>query len=104
MSDFDWTERFPDMRPIRTPPGLMRINGIGFAVYGSRDHDADTGTYVTTYCFSFLFLPVFALTAYRIADAPNGGWYFLGRVPLSRFAKTWNLVVLLAGLCVGGMI
>src|SRR6185437_7341262 len=104
MSDFDWTERFPDMRPVRNPPALMRVNGFGCGVYGSRDHDADTGTYVTTYCLSALFLPVFALCAYRIADAPNGGWYFMGRVPLSRFAKTWNLLILFAGLCVAGAI
>jgi hypothetical protein len=26
MSDFDWTERFPDMRPVRTPSALMRVS------------------------------------------------------------------------------
>jgi hypothetical protein len=104
MSDFDWSERFPDMRPVRSAPALVRVNGIGCGVYGSRDHDAETGTYVTTYCFSFLFIPIFALTAYRVARAQNGGWYFLGRVPLSNFAKTWNVLLLLAVAGVAGLI
>jgi hypothetical protein len=104
MSDSDWAERFPDMRPVRTSPALVRINGIGCGNYGSRDHDPETGTYVTTYCFSFLFLPVLALTAYRVADAPNGGWYFIGRVPLSGFAKAWNALVLLAAIGIAGFV
>ncbi|HZV05701.1 MAG TPA: hypothetical protein VE999_11515 [Gemmataceae bacterium] len=104
MSEFDWSERFPDMRPVRSAPALVRVNGIGCGVYGSRDHDEETGTYVTTYCFSFLFLPIFALTAYRVARAPNGGWYFLGRVPLSTFAKTWNVLLLLAAAGIAGLI
>jgi Tfp pilus assembly protein PilF len=104
MSDFDWSERFPDMRPVRSAPPLVRINGIGCGVYGSRDADAETGTYVTTYCFSVVFLPVLALTAYRVANAPSGGWYFLGRVPLSTFARSWNLLVLLAIVATAGMI
>lgn len=104
MSDFDWNERFPDMRPVRSAPSLVRVNGIGCGVYGSRDHDAETGTYVTTYCFSFLFIPLLALTAYRVARAPEGGWYFLGRVPLSSFARTWNALVVLAVLGVAGLI
>jgi len=38
--------------------------------------------------------------AYRVVDSREGGWYFLGKEPLSSFAKLWNgLVVslLLAG-------
>lgn len=104
MSDFDWSERFPDMRPVRSAPALVRVNGIGCGVYGSRDHDPETSTYVTTYCFSLLFIPILALTAYRVANAPSGGWYFLGRVPLSGLARTWNALVLLGILVAAGLI
>jgi hypothetical protein len=85
-------ERFPKMRPMGNPPTLMRINGCGVGLYGRRDFDAETSTYVKTYCLSLVFLPVLALGAYRVADADRG-WYFFGKEPLSFFARTWNKVV-----------
>jgi hypothetical protein len=97
MSD-DLSSRFPQMRPIRSAPSLSTINGIGCTVYGRREVDPETGTYVKTHCFTVAFVPVFALGAYRVANAPQG-WYFLGREPLSAVAKLWNLCV--AGLLLG---
>jgi len=88
------SERFPKMRPITSPPTLTTINGFGLGVYGRRDEDPDTGTYVKTQCFCALFIPLFALGAYRVADAPDRAWYFLGKEPLSGFAKLWNGFVL----------
>src|SRR5688572_16972233 len=93
--------KYPEMEPIQGGPSLNTVNGIGTTVYGNRDWDEETGTYVTTQVFALLFVPIFALKAYRVADAPSGGWYFLGRVPLSHVAKLWNIVVLLA-IVVGG--
>jgi tetratricopeptide (TPR) repeat protein len=93
-------DRFPDMQPITKVPSLSTVNGIGFTVYGKRDFDAETGTYVKTYVFCLLFIPLFAVRAYRVADAVPG-WYFLGRVPLSGLAKFWNVLVLT--LIVGGI-
>src|SRR5437879_10942958 len=40
-------------------------------------------------------IPIFAVRAYRVVDAAPYGWYFLGRVPLSRVARLWNLLLLL---------
>ncbi len=97
MSD-DLSSRFPQMQPIRSAPSLSTVNGIGCVVYGRRDVDPETGTYVKTHCFTVLFVPVFTLGAYRVADAPQG-WYFLGREPLSGVAKLWNVSVL--GLLLG---
>src|SRR5262249_7375860 len=31
--------------------------------------------------------------AYRVVDARERGWYFLGREPLSSFAKLWNALM-----------
>src|SRR5262245_4579357 len=101
MSDFNLSERFPELRPITRVPSLSTVNGIGTALHGSRDHDEETGTYVKTHWFTFLFVPVVPLGAYRVADAPGGGWYFLGRVPLARGLRLWNLVLVL-GMLVGG--
>jgi hypothetical protein len=104
MSESDLSSRFPNLRPIHKVPSLGTVNGIGTAVYGSRDHDPETGTYVKTHGFVVLFVPIVSLGAYRVADAPQGGWYFIGREPLSGLAKLWNLCVLLLVLGGAGLI
>ena len=83
-------ERFPNMRPLKRTPSLMTINGIGVRLYGQRDWDESTRAHVKTLCFTILYIPLLALGAYRVVEAENGGWYFLGKEPLSRFARTWN--------------
>ncbi len=88
----DLSEKFPNMKPISSVPPLFRINGCGVSVYGRRDFDAETGTYVKTYCLCILFIPVLAFTAYRVAEAPEG-WYFIGKEKLSGLARTWNQLV-----------
>lgn len=92
--------RFPDMTEVSGAPSMFLLNGCGTTIYGKRDWDEETRTYVKTYCFVLVFVPVFALFAYRVADAGGGSWYFIGRVPLSGLAKLWNLCLigLLAGI------
>jgi tetratricopeptide (TPR) repeat protein len=101
MSDFDLESKFPDLRPIRSAPSLFSVNGCGLNVYGSRDFDEETGTYVKTRCICLLFIPLVALDAFRVAAAP-AGWYFLGKVPLSAPAKLWNGLLLVFLLALGG--
>lgn len=101
-SQQDLFDRFPQMKPIKRMPTLSRVNGCGVALYGSRDHDAQTGTYVKTWCISLAFIPVICLKAYRVASGRNGGWFILGREPLSAFAKAWNVIVLAGALSIGG--
>lgn len=96
--------RFPDMRPVTSVPSLYTLNGFGTTLIGRRDYDPETGTYVKTHCLCALFIPVVALGSYRVADAPNGGWYFVGKVPLSRFAKRATLGFVLAVLAAVGAI
>ena len=55
--------KFPELRPVSSPPPLQTINGVGLMVYGSRDYDEGTNTYVVTLFFTFLFIPIFALSA-----------------------------------------
>jgi hypothetical protein len=94
---------FKDLKEIKSPPPLFRINGCGLALYGSRDHDPRTGTYVTTHCLSLLFIPLFAFGAYRVAQAEQGGYYILGKTNLSAFARFWNFLVVLGLLAGGGI-
>lgn len=102
MDDF-LARKFPGLEPGRKP-SLGSVNGFGATLVGQRDHDPETGTYVTTQCVSLLFIPVFAIGAYRVAAAPGGGWYCLGKVPLSKFAKRWNFILVLGILAaIGGI-
>ncbi len=103
MSD-ELKARFPDLQPERRPGSLSNVNGFGTTFLGRRDFDAETGTYVTTHVFRALFVPLWALGAYRVADAPGGGWYCLGRVPLSTTARAGNVALILVILgAVGGV-
>ena len=83
-------ERFPDLQPVNDAPSLFTVNGCGFGVYGKRDYDKETNSYIKTYCLCLIFIPILAISAYRVCDAPTGGWYFLGKVPVSGLANIWN--------------
>lgn len=85
MSGFDLERKFPNLKLGGSAPAMFRVNDCGTLVYGRRDFDDETGTYVKTYGISLVVIPVFALTAYRVSDAARG-WYFIGREPLSAFA------------------
>jgi hypothetical protein len=103
MMDYsELNQKFPNLLPIHSPPPLSTINGIGTKLYGSRDFDSETHTYVKTLCITVLFVPILMLRAYRVADA-QAGWYFLGREPLSALAKAWNLLLLGCVLAAGAL-
>lgn len=86
-------DKFPHMRPVKRPPTLFTFNGCGVTVYGKRDFDAETGAYIKTQFIVLVFIPILALGAYRVADAQGGGWYFIGKEPLSALAKGWSCIV-----------
>jgi hypothetical protein len=100
---FNLLDKFPDLKPVAKAPSLGTVNGVGTMMMGSRDLDEETGTYVKTRCFTFLFVPLVALGAYRVFDAPGGGWYFLGKVPLSDFARNWNRLLALIVFVAAGV-
>jgi tetratricopeptide (TPR) repeat protein len=87
--------KFPQLRVIKHKPILHTINGFGFSVYGQRDWDAETRTYVKTHCFCALFIPLLALGAYRVVEAGPRSWHFIGKEPLSPLARSWNGIVAL---------
>ncbi|MBY0460637.1 MAG: hypothetical protein K2V38_25245, partial [Gemmataceae bacterium] len=89
-------DRFPGLKLGRRPGPLTGQNGFGTALVGRRDSDPETGTYVATHVFRLLFLPVWAIGAYRVADAPEGGWFCLGRVPLTWRGSLGNVLLVLA--------
>jgi tetratricopeptide (TPR) repeat protein len=95
MPQADLKSKFRNLAPVKSPPALSRINGCGVGLYGKRDFDDETQTYVATWCISLVYIPIVCLRAYRVATAQRG-WYFLGREPLSSFARWWNISVLTA--------
>lgn len=89
-----------EIKPIDSAPSLYTINGIGSTLYGRRDFDSDTNTYVATLYFTFFFVPIIPLAAYRVKDAGTNRYQFYGKVPLTRSAYigpgiAWLLVIIL---------
>jgi hypothetical protein len=80
---------FGGLRPISSAPSLRTIKGFGFMLYGDSDHDADTGSYVATYYFVALFIPIIPLARYRVI-AEGNQYRFLGKMPLRR-GDRWHL-------------
>jgi tetratricopeptide (TPR) repeat protein len=95
MDKDELKEKFPNLKPLSGAPPLFRVNGCGVSLVGRRDYDKETRTYVKTYCIFLIFIPVIPICAYRVSDA-SGGWYFIGREPLSGLMKAWNMLLLLA--------
>lgn len=83
-----------DLTPISSPPSLRTFNGIGFTLYGSTDTDKEIGSYLSTYYFIFLLIPVFPICRYKVIST-GGGYQFLGKAPLRTLDK-WHLFISLA--------
>src|SRR5262245_25906156 len=103
MSEADLASRFPQMRPVASPPSLESVVGTGFGLIGRRDHDPATDSIVKTRVLRLFFVPLAALDAYRVSAAPEGGWYVLGREPLSGAARVWNTLLVLGLVGIGGL-
>ena len=82
---------YGDLTPISSAPSLHTINGIGTTMYGSTDHDPASGSYLSTYYFVFLAIPIFPISRYRVIPTGNG-YRFLGKAPLRTFDK-WHIAI-----------
>jgi tetratricopeptide (TPR) repeat protein len=87
---------FNGMKPIAGPPSLRTINTVGTALYGRRDYDEGTDSYIATLYFVIAFVPLFPLACYRVRTA-GSGWRFLGKVPLAHEQKV-HLGLAVAGV------
>ncbi len=98
----DLRSKFPELQPVSGVPLLFNIFGCGLILYGRRNEDAETQTFVRTRYFCILFIPLLALGAYRKA-LTDQGWMILGREPVSAPATFLNIVTLLVGIGGGGL-
>ncbi len=80
-----------ESKPVTSAPSLGSINGVGCILYGNRDAKGDS--YITTRWFCVIFIPILAIDAWRVVPAASGGWYFLTKERLSRFARNMNLTM-----------
>lgn len=88
---------FGSLQTINTAPSLRTINGFGFAIYGNTDHDQASSSYLTTYYFTALFIPIFPICRYRVIADTSGSYRFLGKGPLRPFDK-WHLAISVIGI------
>ena len=86
MVQVDPSAKFADLKPVKSPPRLHHLLGFGLYLYGDRDFDMDTQSFVRTLCFCLFYIPVVAFRAYRVAPTDDG-WRYLGVVPLSPSAR-----------------
>ena len=96
-------QKFPKMNRKFKRPSLLTFNGIGPRFVGERDFDRETSSWVTTQYFCVLFVPIFALAAYRVTSSQGQGWRLLGKEPISPRARKLNVgVLLLLVFAIGG--
>ena len=50
--------------PMRSAPGLHRVNGVGPSMFGGSQRDRSDGSYVKTRWLTLLFVPVLPLDAW----------------------------------------
>ncbi|WP_018969002.1 tetratricopeptide repeat protein [Rubritalea marina] len=94
--------QFPNMKLIKSAPSSYTLNGFGLSMHGKRDYNPETGLYIKDHTLTALFLPIFRLKSYVVSDAENGGWHFVGAVPLHSKGRLWNKVA--AALILGSIL
>jgi hypothetical protein len=94
------------MKPIQSAPTLYTLNGVGTNLYGKRDHDPYTQSYVATLYFVVLFIPIFPISCYRVIPHQGGGWNFIGKVDWSDRERyhLWAALAIIGILFLYGMI
>lgn len=83
------------VKPIKSTPTMYTFNGIGSKLYGKRDFDPHTQSYIATLYFTFVFLPIFPFASYRVRDSGGNRYQFLGKVPLKWTAFVGPVIVAL---------
>lgn len=77
-------DMYEGLVPVKSAPSLFTLNGFGVKLYGKTDHDAESDSYMATYYFVALFIPIFPICRYRVISDGNA-YRFLAKGPLRRF-------------------
>ena len=76
-----------ELEPVKEAPMLVEFHSIGFKLYGKSDYDAGTDSYLATYYFVALHLPLFPLARYRVVRKEGDYYHFLGKGKLRQVDK-----------------
>ena len=87
-------KRMRGLKHVKSAPTLTTYNGMGGRMYGETDRDPEDGTYITTYYFVFLFIPIVPIARYRVFASGNS-YRFIGKAPL-RTVDRWHIAVVVA--------
>ncbi|MFH1740799.1 MAG: hypothetical protein ABIH23_17470, partial [bacterium] len=82
---------YGNLKPISSAPSLSLMNDFGFKLYGASDNDLETGSYMSTFYFVFLYIPIFPIRRYRVIRT-GGGYSFLGKAPLRIIEKLYLFI------------
>ena len=77
-----WARVLRGVDTRKTNPILYTLGGVGAMLYGKRDYDPGTRSYVANHWLTFFFCPFFPLGAYRVTDADSRSHCIHGKVPL----------------------
>jgi len=80
------------LEPIDSAPSLYTFNGCGVTLYGNTDHDRESGSYMATYYFVLIGIPIFPICRYRVIPTGANSYRFLGKGPLRVFDK-WHIAI-----------
>ncbi len=78
--------------PMTSAPTLTTINGIGTMLYGRGDQR--DGTWVATRFFTFVFIPLWPIDAWRVRSEGDRAWRFFGRERIGPKARAMRWAVL----------
>ena len=87
-------KRMRGLKHVKAAPTLTTYNGMGGRMYGETDRDPEDGTYITTYYFVFLLIPIVPIARYRVFASGNG-YRFIGKAPL-RTVDKWHIGIVVA--------
>ena len=78
------------MPPSPQPPPSAHLTVLVLIIRGNGQRSA-TGSYLSTYYFVFLFIPIFPICRYRVTSSGDS-YRFFGKAPLRSFDK-WHLAI-----------
>jgi len=83
---------FDGLKPITSAPSLRTVNACGFTLYGRTDEDSESRSYMATYYFVLLMIPIFPICRYRVISDGGNRYRFLGKGKLRTF-DLWHIAI-----------
>lgn len=93
------SEIWKDLKPIKSAPPLYTNWGFGVMIYPNlfkQKYDPDLNSYLATYYLTCFWIPVFPLARYRIINAGESSYRFLGQAPMERSDQIHRLITVVA--------